>query len=193
VSLGVFTALAFHCLAKTLLPSAYYAPAAVVLGAAIAVSGCTLFDVVTPRILGASATELALEASAGSAAAPVLLAGKEKTDADWLHVERIAQFVPARPLEVAHFADDADLVTPPASTAQALLWSPGIEEDAGVSRTLCQVMPSATLYELRSRSGLSRLYAAVRDGSSWQPRIEEYRRTVADCRSGLPLTTPPVR
>jgi hypothetical protein len=166
-------------------------PAAIALAAAIAASGSVIFDVVNPRILATSAMELALEAARGGDARPPLavLSGKDKRERDWLHVERIARYAAAPPLDVVRFAGIDDLAAPPAGSAQVLLWSPGIDEDAGVSRAVCEAMPSAKLYELRSASGLSRLYAAARDASVWRPPLPVTRWSVRACGSPTARTT----
>jgi hypothetical protein len=184
VSVAAFAAIAFDAVAKKLLPARRHASAAAVLAALIAVSGVAVFDGVNPGILGASAMELALEASAGAERA-VVVTRKGRPETEWLHVERIAEYLPPRRLAVVHFAAEADLATAPATDAQALLWSPGMEEDTHLSRTLCATIPSVTLYEVRSRSGLARLYAAARDGSTWRPPLERSRWTASDCAAGL--------
>ena len=63
-----------------------------------------------------------------------------------------------------------------------------IEEDERVRRALCDEMPAATLYEIRSRSGLSRLYAAARDGNAWKPNLPPVRWSASECtsRAGIP-------
>jgi hypothetical protein len=190
VSLAVFAAFAFDALAKAYLPGRRYAAGAAVLAALIVVSGVAIFDGVNPRILGVSAMELALETNAASARA-VVVTRKGNMNADWLHVERIAEYLPAQRLPVVHFAAETDLTAAPAADAQAFLWSPGMEEDTQLSRTICTVMPSAALYEVRSRSGLARLYAAARDAKTWRPSIERSRWTASDCAGGLPAAARP--
>jgi hypothetical protein len=191
VSMGAFAALAFHALARTLVAERHYARAAALLAAMIALSGCAIFDAVNPRILGASAMELALEATGTSEHPPTVVIAHNVADTDWLHVERIAAYVPSRRLMVARFAEKTDLATPPADGAEVFLWSPRVEEDTGFSRAICATMPSATLYVLRSRSGLSRLYAAARDATTWLPSIDPTRVTTSACGSGFTAASAP--
>ncbi len=159
----------------------------------IGTSGTLLFDGIWPRVLPQSAHGMALRA-AGEGALPHWLTartlrperawlGREIDPlrrhyrADWLrsfhpYSESILPIVAARPWPVAWLEDieaAADPVCSNRNDPEVVVWSPALDDTAGVTARLCTVWPDAAVLRLFDVAGRSELRAAVRPGASWRP------------------------
>ncbi len=160
-------------------------PAALVAALLSALSGHWLVHRVNPYILSASATGIALESLAPAEEERAVFldypAGFHP-DVRWLYVGPMTAYAGRRPvgywrwqgstLPVQQFLRDGkDLV----------FWSPGLEHDLAVSRSLCAQVPGVTLFELRDPAALGRVWAANLSTARWEPRLEGGRWRLVGC------------
>ncbi len=145
--------------------------AAAAVAAAICVGGVVLFDIVNPRILGASSLGLMFRAVQGDAAERAVVVNYPKPfspHVQWLFVDPVARYAGKRPIAVVE--DTGREIPPPAGVTRDLLfWSPGADVDLQLSRGVCAQWPGATLYEIWDESGLARVLAARVGGREWKP------------------------
>jgi hypothetical protein len=152
--------------------------------AGIAGGGIVLFDIINPLILPASSTAIALEAL-GPRPLPQNVAILEHAGPQygWLQVRRAASTIPEQPIAVVSYARPASLnrLRASGSSQELVTWSPGLEEQHGVSREICTRWPKARLYTLRDRTGCSRAFAAELTGAPWRPDLADDRWTAHAC------------
>jgi hypothetical protein len=160
--------------------------------AIVAASGLAIFAFVTPAIEPSSWVAISLDALGvhqPSADAVFLTYDEprhpkpgEPWNLRWLYVEPMARLLPARPAAtrtVGEFARAA--AASPEPPEHVYLWSPALEADAAISRSMCERWPGAALYTLRDRPRIFRAYAADPRGGAWQPRLPADRWSVAHC------------
>ncbi|MBY0276704.1 hypothetical protein K2Z84_15290, partial [Candidatus Binatia bacterium] len=187
VPVALFAAAGFRHLVGAL-PDGRRVPALAELAAtACAVGGMLLFDVAGPRVLGSSATRLAVQAvDPADAGRAVVLDHPTRygIDARWAFVGPIAALGGTRPLGYLRW-DGAPPVSDLAADGRTLLfWSPGLEADLGVSATVCRAWPDATLLTFSDAAGRSSVLAARVAGPAWQPRLDP--ATTRRCDTVLP-------
>ncbi|MFN8600995.1 MAG: hypothetical protein U0842_11040 [Candidatus Binatia bacterium] len=174
VPVALLAAAGFRHLAG-LLPGPERIPAAAVLVAtACAVGGMVLFDVAGPRVLGSSATRLAVQAVAPADADRAIVLDhptRYGIDARWAFVGPIAALGGERPLGYMRWDGAPPVADLAADGRTLLLWSPGLEADLGVTATVCRAWPDATLYSFSDAAGLGSVLAARVGGGAWQPRL----------------------
>lgn len=182
VVLALLCAVGFEAARRAFTASRRPALLALLVSAGIAGGGIVLFDAVNPEILPASSTAIALEAL-GPNAAPPNAAILEHAGAayGWLQVRRAASTVPEQPVAVASYAGPASLGRFGTGSAGLILWSPGLEEQRGVSREICKRWPKARLYTLYDRTGCSHAFAAAVAGTPWKPALGEDRWSARPC------------
>jgi hypothetical protein len=166
--------------------------------AALAVSGTVLFTIVTPAIIPASSLAISMEAlgTHHPNADAVFLEHDRPVDPKpggpfnlrWLHVTPIARLLPSRALPTQSPGElSRQAASSPGESPRVYFWSPALEHDAGVSKTICDRWPAAELYTLLDEPNLFRALAAVTDGKGWRPRLPDDRWTVAPCPKQQPL------
>lgn len=174
VPVALLAAAGFRHLAG-LLPGPERIPAAAALVAtACAVGGMVLFDVAGPRVLGSSATRLAVQAVAPADADRAIVLDhptRYGIDARWAFVGPIAALGGERPLGYMRWDGAPPVADLAADGRTLLLWSPGLEADLGVTATVCRAWPDATLYSFSDAAGLGSVLAARVGGGAWQPRL----------------------
>ncbi len=186
VPLAVFAGSAFEAIRRAFLPPGTARLAALGSAGLIAVSGIVIFAAVNPRILPQSWMTISLEAlgtRAPNADALFLEHGGPYALNWWLHVGRIASMVPARPLAAINVEEigQAQAASDEKAQPRVFFWSPGLEQDAHVSRLVCERWPGAALYALTDEPGLFRAWAAAPGGAIWKPRLPRQRWTVSPC------------
>ncbi|HZR82743.1 MAG TPA: tetratricopeptide repeat protein [Candidatus Binatia bacterium] len=158
---------------------------------AIAVSGIAIFDVVNPRIVAESWLGIVVRALGTAPAEQVLILEHGDPRWEWLWTPEIAGNVPPEPIRTRPYANAGSLLADPSEDAPAgsiLFWSPALEEEKSVRRSVCACWPHAVVYELRDRSGLSRVLAANLGTVAWTPALPETQRPILACpaRSDAP-------
>jgi hypothetical protein len=160
--------------------------------AAIAASGTVLFTIVTPAIVPASSLAISMEAlgTRNPNADAVFLQHDRPVNPKpggpfnlrWLHVAPIARLLPSRPLPTRNAGDlEREQWNTGATSPRVYLWSPALEQDAHISKTICARWSGAALYTLLDEPRLFRALAAAPAGDDWRPRLPEYRWTAAPC------------
>jgi hypothetical protein len=179
VPLVLFAAAGFEVLRRSL-PGRSAGAATVGTALAVMLAGVVLFDRVGPRILPASAVEVALETRAASAAEPdaVLLHHAPP----WMHDERIATQLPARPLPAVAYptfaAGDLWAETMP---DRVYFWSPALDQVSNVTNTVCDRWPDVALYAVRDGTGSVAVFAAAPAATGWEPGLPARRWTTVRC------------
>jgi hypothetical protein len=169
-----------------------------VMSIAVAFNGMLIFDVINPRILGASSLGLmvrsveedaldrvALLTSYGRDSRSDVAPGKKHWELDWLrkhhpYIAEIIRCVPEQPIpmvEVEHLVVARDRT----ADQDVVFWSPALEETASVRTRICAVWSDATVYTITDASGLSRVFAAHLGGSDWKPAVPRRQWTSERC------------
>lgn len=181
VPMALFAAVSFEVLRLRFLPAIGRGTAAAAAAVAVAASGWIVFAVVNPRILPASSLAISFEAL-GTREPNAEAVFLEPPHVEWLHVRLMAELLPARPQEGIVY-DKAERLAEVADVErEVIFWSPGLETDAAVSRSICERWPAAGLYTLGDRTGTTRAHAAAPAGVHWQPRLPADRWSVATCQ-----------
>ena len=155
--------------------------AVAVMTAAIITAGTFLSKVATPRVIPRSAVGIVLDALDGEAATHAALVVPGSWDP--MEPDLFATQVPTHPLPLLPYTDRNALVRSGGEAAAELfLWSPGYEEQAAVSRAICERWPGAALYTLFDQAHLSRAFAARPSGPGWRPTLAptQWRRSGCD-------------
>jgi hypothetical protein len=179
VPLALASALGFEALRRAFPRARALTPAAL---AGVAAGGLAVFHVVTPSLLPSSALTLAFESRPPDEA--VLLEHPPPWDPSWLHVRRLANALPEKPLRVAAFRDAGSLAAPSdgdGPVGPVLLWSPALEYDLHVGEVVCARFATARRYTIVDRIGRSRLLAADVAGSGWEPALPRARWSASPC------------
>ncbi|MCW5892008.1 MAG: hypothetical protein KIT14_15900 [bacterium] len=168
------------------LPHAVRRGAAAAAVATIAVGGTALFDGVNPRILPASAPAIAIEGLHDADAGRVVVLGHAhavSSDVRWLFTGPITAFAGRFPLGFLEY-DGGPLPQDgfAADGIDVLVWSPGLDADAQVTRAVCAQWPAADVYELRDAADASRVLAADIGGRRWTPALPPGRWRRTGCR-----------
>jgi hypothetical protein len=161
-----------------------HARGALVASALAAAGGTLLFDVVGPRILGASSVGIAIRAVAPSAAGRVVVLDYPRAsspDARWLYTGAMTAYAGPRPLGFLELAGTFAPSELAAEGKDLLFWSPGLEQDLGVERHVCAQWPSAVLYVLSDDAGLGHVHAARVGAVDWSPRRPDGSWRSAQC------------
>ena len=159
--------------------------AATAVAAAVAVGGVALFDVVTPRVVVASAPGIMLRAVTADAADRVVLLAypsRWSVDVYWLFDGPITAYAGARPVGFLEYGGGPLPADGFAAEGKDLLfWSPGLETDVHVRDAVCAQWPWATLWEIRDVSGVGRVHAADIGRRGWTPAGPADRARRAGC------------
>lgn len=149
----------------------------------IAGSGLTLFEAVGPKILPASSLSIAVEEAKTDRTQPTpqMFDYGVPYEFDWLHVGSVSGML-ATPRFDRVVITNANDPLAGASGSATLFWSPALNEDFQLAARLCETWPNAHLYELRDRTGHSKLFAARPKDPAWQPGLNEERWNRQDCR-----------
>lgn len=153
---------------------------------AMTLSGIVLFDVVNPRIVAGSWLGLTLQSLGGTPADRVLVLEHGNPRWEWLYAPEIMRHLPRAPIGTRAYRNAGILLARPdgdAPVADVLFWSPGLEEEESVRRTLCACWPRTDLYTIRDAAGLSRVFAARLQGAPWEPALPRTRWSVEACPS----------
>lgn len=152
---------------------------------AVAVGGTILFDVVTPRVLAASAPGImfqVLRPEDADRALWVSYGPRFFRPTKTLYIGPITAFGGPRPVGYLGW-DEAEL--PAADFAHEgkdlLFWSFGFDWEFTMRETICRQWPAATFYEIHDRARLGRTYAARLGGAPWQPSGADGRWRAWDC------------
>jgi hypothetical protein len=157
----------------------------------MAATGAILFFAINPLLLRQSSLAISLEAVERRPDGIVaLLDYPSSLDVSWLHVRRIGAAlgrppVAAIPLDALARATAAIDRAPQAT--HVLLWSPGLQGDHDVARSLCQRWPESAVFRLDDATGLSHAWALRIGVGDWQPALPASRWREHRC--GEPLTT----
>jgi hypothetical protein len=151
--------------------------------AVIIAGGWLLHAHVTPRILPRSALNIALAAMGGEAArrAVFIVPGW----GDPLSSGLFAAQVPARPLPTLAYREPGVLQANGAPAAELFFWAPGYEDEAAVSRAICQRWPGAALYVLADEARIGAVFAASPQGPQWKPALAPSQWRVLRCDETL--------
>lgn len=183
IPIGLLAGVGFEALRSRFFGSSRAAVAGVATAVAIAASGVLLFDVVNPRVLPASALSIQLEAL-GDAREPrdaVQLVYGRPDPVAWLYAERIARHLPRVPLPSRRYVGSQSLYDEQGRVPELLLWTPALEHDESIARTLCERWPDASIYVLADRAARSVAFAARVRGPDWVPSLPQTRVRVAGC------------
>jgi len=186
VPVALLAAAGFRFVSGALPGSARSTTAAILVASACALGGIVLFDVTSPRMLGASATRLAVQATAPADADRTLVLDyptRYGIDARWLFVGPMTAFGGARPLGYLRWDGDPPVAELAAEGRTLLFWSPGLEADLGVSATVCRVWPDTTISTFKDAARQSSVLAARIGGPAWQPRLDAATIQRCDARS----------
>jgi len=162
--------------------------AAPVVALLAAVGGSVLFDVVSPRILSASAPGVLFRALAPADADRVVVLDYppgSSPDVRWLFVGPMTAFGGPRPVGFLPWAGGELPLDDLAHEGKDLLaWSPGLEADLHATDAICRRRPDAVLYEAWDEARLGRVLLARLDGVEWTPRLPaaRWRRTSCAAR-----------
>ncbi len=190
-----FAGLGFEAIRRVLLPGRNAARVAGAATALIALSGLVLFDCVNPRLLPLSDLGIALRVlEAGRpVGGAVVLAHGGRDDLDWLHRERIARYAPPVPLPSQRYEGPGSLIVRAGDerpNAEVFFYSPALDLDDGVTRSICARWPGAALYSFSDEAGLSRVFAARPAGAGWQPTWPRERWALLRCGERIPRSEP---
>ncbi len=157
----------------------------------IAGSGLFLFVTVTPRLIAAPWGGIVVQALEGNVphGGALALDHRDPNGFPAWYLNAVLSEIPSRPVAVRPYTGPLVLQATPedaAPAAELMLWSPGVEEDEGVSAAVCAQWPDAALYTLVDAAGISRVYAARPQGRGWIPRLPEAQWSVAACGTVLP-------
>jgi hypothetical protein len=165
---------------------------------AVALSGVTLFDLVTPRVVASSWLTVALEATAGTPPdRAIVLEAATPARLPWLHEELIASYATRRPPRIRSYAGPEALAS---LGEEVVLWSPALEDLGGVGMSLCARSPGASLYMLQDRAHRARAFAGQAAAGGWAPALARDRwvsfscaeaRTALGRPPGTPASPPP--
>ncbi|HSJ97980.1 MAG TPA: hypothetical protein VLC53_12945, partial [Myxococcota bacterium] len=165
---------------------------------AVALSGVTLFDLVTPRVVASSWLTVALEATAGTPPdRAIVLEAATPARLPWLHEELIASYATRRPPRIRSYAGPEALAS---LGEEVVLWSPALEDLGGVGMSLCERSPGASLYMLRDRAHRARAFAGQAAAGGWAPALPRDRWVSFSCAEaraalgrppGTPASPPP--
>jgi hypothetical protein len=157
-------------------------------GAVLLQHGTYRFQWDDPRIGEAARVFRRLQPAVDSARENPDAATGNRSRLEWLHVERIATYLPRQPIAVRSF-DGPESLLAAGSThdapAEVIIWSPGLEADAQVTRTVCERWSGAALYTLIDRAGQSRAFAARPAGPGWKPALPASQWSVASCAESI--------
>lgn len=173
--------------------------------AAIALSGCLIFDFINPRILSQSTFGIlmrAVEVDQLDRTAMLTAYGNANNsgnvsyndrlwEADWLrhyhpYIDELARCAPRRPLAIVSIND----ATADFSPYELLFWGPALEQTVSITEQhICRRWPEAQLFTIYDRPGLSRVYAARIRGGDWQPSLPKHQWYSRHC--GEAISTDP--
>ena len=183
VPVALLAALGFRSLCDRLRPRARVVAAVATVIAVIA-GGTALFDGVNPRILRSSPLGVALRAIDREDLDRAVVLGARDENPPWLYFDTIAAQVPARPIRVLSAQETEELLDEGVrlrAHQDLLLWTPAVEEAAGMSDLVCRRWSTAALYTLTDRTGLTKLRVARPSGHGWVPRIGPTQWRVEGC------------
>jgi hypothetical protein len=189
--LALFAALGFESLRRACVAGLRPTAAGMLTAGLIAAAGLTTFEVITPALLPASWVATSLEALGGRTpnADAVLIEHGGPWNLSWLYVRHMAALLPVPPLPTLPFSEFERVPPQPADTARVYFWSPGLEAEAAVARTMCARWPGAALYTLTDAAGLYSAFAVSPQGATWRPRLPQDRWAVSFCEGQI--TRPP--
>jgi hypothetical protein len=153
--------------------------AAAVAAAAICLGGGLLFDVVTPRILGASSFGIMFRVlrpdDAGRAVVLAYGPGFVRPTKT-LFTGPITAFAGPAPVGYLEYNGEEFPAAGFAAEGKDLLfWSHGFDQDFDVSGAVCGQWPAATFYEIWDVARVSRVHAARVSEVEWVPRDADGR------------------
>lgn len=198
VPVALLTAAGFQSLAAVLPGAAARRWATAAVALAIAIGGTVIFDVVNPRLLPASSLGLLVRSVDEADLRRVALLtsylrdarqnvppGRRYWELDWLrhnhpYIAEIVRTVPRRPIPLMAVERLAPLDAE-RDERDVMLWSPALEQSAGVTQQVCRIWPDAALYSIVDAAGLSRLYGARLAGPNWTPSLPPQQWTVGPC------------
>ncbi len=192
IPIAVMTAVGCEAVRRTFFTLSLPSVVGSAMAAAVALSGFVLFECITPAIEPSSWLAISLDALGRGPDRPAAVfltydeprnpKPGEPWNLHWLFVEPIATLLPTPPAAARRFGEFTGVdLTSAAPPPDVYFWSPALEDDAGVSRTLCAHWPKAALYTLLDRPKIFRAYAAVPDGGGWRPDLPPDRWSVARC------------
>ena len=165
----------------------------------IAAGGLLFFDVVTPKLLPASAFGLVARATAAGDPGRVAMltafqfregvSVERHLSVDWLlnshdYVPDILRAVPRRPVDIVFVEalerGDAD------AARDTFFWTPALEYTAGIGGRLCALWPEAALHTFTDEPGLSRLHGFRPRADDWTPAMDPRQWSVTSCASRPP-------
>jgi hypothetical protein len=173
VPAALLAALGVATLRSALRSAGRHARATLVAAVLVCGGGTLLFDVVNPKILGASSVGIAIRSVAPPDAARVVVLDYPRAssvDVRWLYTGAMTAYAGARPigfLELPRAFAPSELA---AEGKDLLFWSPGLERDLAVSKLVCAQWPSAVVYELADDAGLGHVHGARLGEVDWTPR-----------------------
>ena len=150
---------------------------------AVCLGGTLVFDVVNPRILGASSFGImhgALSSKDADRAIVLAYAKDFVRPTNMLFIGPISAFGP-RPVGYFEYGGGefpADLT---GGGKDLLFWSRGYEQDFDTKTSLCRQWPQATFYEIWDPAHVGRVYAARVSDRAWEPQAPIHRWQSAPC------------
>lgn len=192
VPMALLSGLAFETLRRSFADPWHPLGPTIATVAAIALSGILIFTRVTPAILPASSLAISLDAlGTWDPNADAVFLEHDPPRAPkpgdpitlrWLYVAPIARLLPSRPLPTRTASQlPHEELSAAGPLPRLYLWSPALQQDANVSKTICGRWPGAALYTLFDEPKLYRALAAAPGGDHWRPRLATDRWTVAPC------------
>jgi hypothetical protein len=164
--------------------------AAAAVALAICVGGTLLFDVVNPRILGASSFGImfgVLPPDDVRRAVVLAYSPEFVRPTKTLFTGPISAFTGPTPVGYLEYnGGDLPFSELAAEGKDLLFWSHGFEQDLDVTSTICRQQPEATIFEIWDVARLSRVHAAGLGEVRWAPRDADGRWSSRECRRGSP-------
>lgn len=152
-------------------------------------AGEILVHIVNPRILSASAVSIAFESLRPQDAPRAVLLDYPadfSIDVRWLHVGPLSAHGWREP--VGYLRLDGAVVPAEVLVADGkdvTFWSPGLEEDLRLARSLCERWPHLALFRITDRAQLGFVWAAGLGSTRWKPGLERSRWRRVECREIL--------
>lgn len=151
----------------------------------VALGGTWLFDVVTPRVVGASAYGVmfqALRPELAERAVALTYGAGFVRPTKTLFAGPITAFGGPRPVGYLEY-DGGELPADglAAEGKDLVFWSHGFDQDVAVRTAVCAQWPGATLYEIWDVGHISRVYAARIGARPWEPELPADRWRAAPC------------
>lgn len=145
--------------------------------------GFYLFDVVRPRILGASPLALAIEATDAESTcrAAIFLTLPE----DPFSEKTFAENVPRCRLRTVEIQRLEAHLAPPHRQSR-VYFSPGFEDHDAVAARICRLRPQARIFAIRDAAGLGSTFVAALSADDWVPPLDASRWRRFACGDTLP-------